>query len=142
MSTVKKYQKDDLTVVWKPDLCIHSENCFKGLPGVFNPKARPWINVDGAEQVAIVDQVKACPSGALSFLIRGKESQDEKNRDTGSGSRVDVSINGPLLFKGTITICFPDGQSEIKTNPALCRCGHSGNKPYCDGSHKKRNFEG
>ena len=63
----KKYTKDGVTVVWKPDLCIHSGNCARGLPKVFNPQARPWINMDGEDVQKIKEQVAKCPSAALSI---------------------------------------------------------------------------
>ncbi len=63
----KNYKKEDLTVVWSPDICIHSGVCAKGLPKVFNPKVRPWINLDEAEKERIRNQVLSCPSGALSL---------------------------------------------------------------------------
>ena len=62
-----RYEKGDTTVLWKPHLCQHSAVCVKGLPSVFNPKARPWINTEGAEEQAIREQVMKCPSGALSL---------------------------------------------------------------------------
>lgn len=62
-----RYKKGDTTVVWQPHLCQHSAVCVKGLPRVFNPKARPWINTEGAEEQAIRDQVMKCPSRALSL---------------------------------------------------------------------------
>ena len=51
--------------------------------------------------------------------------------------------NGPLLVYGNITVKHPDGE-EIQKNKvtAFCRCGQSSNKPYCDGTHTKINFEG
>jgi uncharacterized Fe-S cluster protein YjdI len=67
--TVKHYKKDRLTVVWQPALCAHSTLCWKGLNSVFDPQKKPWINVDGAEAEQILAQVRACPSGALSFLL-------------------------------------------------------------------------
>ena len=65
----KKYSNGELTVVWQPKLCIHSAVCFKGLPQVFDPRQRPWIKIDGATTQQIVEQVKKCPSGALSFYL-------------------------------------------------------------------------
>jgi uncharacterized Fe-S cluster protein YjdI len=62
-----EYSKDGTTVVWKPSLCIHSAKCVLGLGSVFNPQARPWINMDAAPSERIVEQVKKCPSGALSY---------------------------------------------------------------------------
>lgn len=66
----KHYTKGGLTVVWKAHLCQHSTNCWKGLNKVFNPKLSPWININGAPPGQIIEQVKKCPSGALSFLIK------------------------------------------------------------------------
>jgi uncharacterized Fe-S cluster protein YjdI len=67
--SILHYTKDELTVIWQPKLCQHSAICFKGLRDVFNPQRRPWINMDGAEKTAIMEQVKKCPSGALSFEL-------------------------------------------------------------------------
>ncbi len=65
--TTKTYSNGDVTVIWKPGLCQHATFCFRGLPTVFNPKARPWVNVEGATTEAIIAQVGRCPSGALSY---------------------------------------------------------------------------
>ena len=64
---VKEYTNGEVTVVWQPHLCIHAANCWKGLPSVFNPKSKPWVNVEGASSESIVAQVNQCPSGALSM---------------------------------------------------------------------------
>ena len=65
----KKYSNGEVTIVWKPNICIHSGMCFKGLPQVFDPRRRPWITADMATTKEIIDQVKKCPSGALSFYM-------------------------------------------------------------------------
>jgi uncharacterized Fe-S cluster protein YjdI len=64
----KRYDNGEITVIWQPELCVHSANCVKGLPAVFNPAQKPWINVEGAGTEAIIGQVNKCPSGALSFI--------------------------------------------------------------------------
>ena len=61
------YSNDEITVVWKPELCQHSRICFTGLPEVFNPKIKKWVNPQGAPSAQIAEQVTKCPSGALSF---------------------------------------------------------------------------
>mgnify|MGYP006289739871 FL=1 len=129
----KKYSNGEVTVLWKPGLCIHSEICFKGLPNVFKPKERPWIQMDGADSQTITDQVKQCPSGALSM----EENQEENN---GSALSIQVMEGGPLLVKGEVTIQTESGKMQ-KKNPALCRCGASSNKPFCDGTHTKIGFK-
>ena len=61
------YSNGAITIIWNPGLCTHSANCVKGLGEVFNPRLNPWIDMSKAGTEAIVEQVKKCPSGALSF---------------------------------------------------------------------------
>jgi uncharacterized Fe-S cluster protein YjdI len=68
----KKYTNGEVTIVWKPTMCIHSAICFKGLGNVFNPQAKPWITPEGGTTLEIVDQVKKCPSGALSYYMNNE----------------------------------------------------------------------
>ncbi len=137
----KKYTNGDVTVVWKPAACIHSTICWKGvtgLPVVFNPKERPWIKMDGAPTDTIVDQVKKCPSGALSFYYNKAEETVTINTET----LVEVLPKGPLLVYGNISIKNKDGEETKKYKvTAFCRCGQSQNKPFCDGTHTKVEFE-
>ena len=65
--TTHHYRNEDITVVWKPELCIHSGICAQGLADVFNPRRKPWIILDNATTQQIIEQVKKCPSGALSI---------------------------------------------------------------------------
>ena len=71
----KKYSNGEVTVVWKPNLCKHSGICFRGLPQVFDPWRRPWITPEAATTQETVDQVKQCPSGALSFYMNNEEEK-------------------------------------------------------------------
>lgn len=138
MSAKKSYQKGELTINWEADKCIHSELCWRGLISVFNPKKRPWINVEGAEAEEIVAQVQKCPSGALSYEM-AEENAPKETLET----VVEVIENGPLLVYGTLKISYPNGGEEVKNKTtAFCRCGASKNKPYCDGAHTKINFKG
>ena len=77
---VKRYSNGEITVVWKPSLCIHSANCFRGLPQVFDPRKHPWIKIEGAPTRAIVDQVARCPSGALSIVVNSDPPPDPHPR--------------------------------------------------------------
>lgn len=67
-----KYKNDEITVVWKPKLCIHSEICWKGLDDVFKPLEKSWIKMEGAPSEKIIAQVNLCPSGALNYLKNKK----------------------------------------------------------------------
>ena len=68
----KTYSNGEITVIWKPGVCIHSGKCVQGLSEVFNVSARPWINIDGASTDRIIKQVEQCPSGALSYVRNEK----------------------------------------------------------------------
>jgi len=63
----KRYNNGEITIIWKPDQCIHSAICFKGLGEVFDPRRRPWITPENSTTTKIVDQINKCPSGALSY---------------------------------------------------------------------------
>ena len=137
----KTYENDDLKIVWKPDLCIHSKKCWKGLLPVFDPRRRPWIDPAAASSEDIIAQIDQCPSGALSYKLKTNEAE-EKIPDTVL-CQVEVAQNGPLLVKGLIELKRADGSIEIKEKmTAFCRCGASKNKPFCDGSHRSIGFEG
>ncbi|MBS1584963.1 MAG: (4Fe-4S)-binding protein [Bacteroidetes bacterium] len=73
---VKHYSNGAVTVVWKPGLCAHSENCWRGLASVFNPGKKPWIDVTASDTESIIAQVSKCPSGALSIERENKGSQE------------------------------------------------------------------
>lgn len=134
----KEYVRDELTVVWKSGSCIHSEKCFKGLSSVFNPNNRPWVSLNGASIEQIKNQVDQCPSGALSYKVAGQEGVQIEEEQV-----VEVAPNGPLMVYGNIVVKNSDGTQVTKNRvTAFCRCGASSNKPYCDGTHKKVEFEG
>ena len=136
----KEYTNGEVTIVWRPNLCFHAKECIKGLPGVFDYEARPWINPEGANTDEIIATVSKCPSGALTYYNNadGKPSQKEEQ----SSTTLKVSPNGPVIIEGPTTIVHTNGEEESIQKGALCRCGASSKKPFCDGSHKKIGFEG
>ncbi len=82
----KKYTNGEVTVVWKPACCIHSKNCWNdvtGMPHVFNPFKRPWIKIDADTTEEIINQVKQCPSGALTHYMNGEK---EAKKTTGEAT--------------------------------------------------------
>lgn len=68
------YTHDGLTILWQPKMCAHTGICFRGLPGVFDPRRRPWIEMDKGTHDQILAQVKECPSGALSIVPTPEKS--------------------------------------------------------------------
>lgn len=138
----KKYSNAEITVFWKPDLCIHSRKCFTSLIAVFNPGKRPWIDMSGADTRSIIDTVTNCPSGALSY--RRLDEPEPEHTLPGSKETVRISLqaNGPIQVKGSCIMTDKEGKEYQQEGPFfLCRCGASQRKPFCDGSHLKINFQ-
>lgn len=135
---IKKYKKEDFTILWEPKKCIHAAICVKELPEVYDPEGKPWIKPENASIAKLKSQIDLCPSGALSY--EENELTIKKNNMT---TEVELMKNGPLLVKGTIELKSHDGSVVTKEKmTAFCRCGASSNKPYCDGQHKQAGFEG
>jgi CDGSH-type Zn-finger protein/uncharacterized Fe-S cluster protein YjdI len=131
------YRNDAIAVLWEPKLCIHAGYCFRGLPEVFQPQERPWVKVDAATADKIAEVVMTCPTGALHFERFDGGPQEPRPEET----TINPRINGPLYVRGPVRIVGPGGQLiREDTRVALCRCGHSGNKPFCDGSHRRVGF--
>jgi uncharacterized Fe-S cluster protein YjdI len=128
---------DAIEVHWEPRLCIHMRNCVRGLPNVFRPDARPWIEVDAADADAIAAAVESCPTGALRYRRLDGGPQEEPPDET----RIEPRPNGPLFVRGRVRIVDSEGEViREDTRVALCRCGGSKNKPFCDGTHRSNGF--
>lgn len=66
---MKKYSNEDITIIWQPEKCTHAGICVKLLPKVYNPKAKPWVQIENATTEELINQIKQCPSGALSYEL-------------------------------------------------------------------------
>ena len=140
---VRHYSNGEITVVWKPALCVHSGICFRGLPRVFDPRRRPWIETSHASTERIVAQVKDCPSGALSITPGHAQLEPEPITELANAPlAVEVTANGPLLVSGPVLVKTADGRETVLEKCALCRCGGSSKKPFCDGTHARTGFVG
>lgn len=134
----KKYTNGDLTIIWKPHLCIHSRNCVKALPKVYNPAERPWIKAENATIEELRAQISTCPSGALSHSMEN----EKQNNATILETKIETRKNGPLLVHGDLSVTHNENTERKGRITAFCRCGASENKPYCDGNHNKIEFIG
>jgi len=138
MENIREYTSGNVTVIWKPSLCMHSERCWRGLPEVFKPEEKPWIQPGETNSEKLIEQVGLCPSGALTYRMHG-----ENKSSSPQSLRIKVSKDGPLLIKDTVFIEL-ENETSVKREKAvaLCRCGAFANKPYCDGSHRRIQFKG
>lgn len=114
----KTYTNGEITVVWKPNVCIHSKLCWTQLATVFNPRERPWVSMAGADTQHIAEQVDRCPSKALSYFRNEEHIQPEAIQ---AESIVEPMPNGPLLVYGNLTVKSPNGQ-ETKKNKVTAFC--------------------
>lgn len=133
----KEYADDRIGVTWEPALCIHTANCLRGLPKVFDSLRRPWIELEHASADEIAEVVQRCPTGALHFRrLDGGAQEEEPATPT-----VQLRPNGPMFVRGRVRIEDPSGHLVREdTRVALCRCGGSKNKPFCDGTHRAIGF--
>jgi len=135
---VKRYEADGFTILWKPAKCIHSEICVKTLPEVYRPDDKPWIQPENASITELRAQIDRCPSGALAY----EESKLNTPLNAKTMTEIQVVKGGPLIVKSDCKLEGADGNVETREgNTAFCRCGASSNKPFCDGSHRKVDFE-
>lgn len=134
----RSYRTDKIVVYWNASVCINSHRCVNGLPQVFQPKARPWIKVDAATADEIAEVVARCPSGALHFERLDGGAQEQVADEVTMAPQPD----GPLYVRGRMRIVNADGSLlREDSRMALCRCGSSHNKPFCDGSHRSNGFQ-
>ena len=127
----KKYAGKEIDVEFSGARCIHAAECVHGLPEVFNPDAKPWIKPDGGNADEIAKAIAHCPSGALRYKLKSGPEEKADAAPTGQ-----VTVNGPVYLRGEMDL---GGTKEKRV--ALCRCGASHNKPYCDNSHEEIRFK-
>ena len=131
------FEGSKIIVRWDRVRCIHAEKCVHGLPQVFDPARRPWIEPDQVDVDEVSAVVLDCPTGALHF-----ERKDGDATEPVPTSNVAwVAADGPLYVHGDLVLDFADGSQLTENRVALCRCGESKNKPFCDNSHLEAGFK-
>ena len=125
----REYTNDQITVLWDAERCVHSGNCVRGLPQVFDVHKRPWISIDAAEAGAIAEVITRCPSGALHFRRSDGGPQEPIPAET----VVTAVSSGPLYLSGPLEVRDPQGNMLRRdTRVALCGCGDTQSSPFCD----------
>lgn len=131
------YVGKKITIHDNRDICAHAGECTEGLRSVWRMGVEPWIDPNGADVEAIIETIKRCPSGALSYSIESVEYRDQ-DRD----SAICVAKDGPYHVTGGIELKDVQwGEGASTEHYTLCRCGGSKNKPFCDGTHWSIKFQ-
>ena len=126
-----EYVGRDVTVFDNRGVCSHAGFCTANLPTVWDGAREPWVDPNGASVDEIVTVVRSCPSGALSYRLGA-----ERETAYWTASEIQVSRDGPYLVRGGADLRGAElGVGASREHFALCRCGASRNKPFCDGSH-------
>lgn len=133
---IHQYAGDEATVTWNKTRCIHAAACVRGLPAVFDTSQKPWVRPDEAALEELSEVVARCPTGALKLARSDGEKEPIPEKNT-----VRTAPGGPLYCQGELVVTSAEGDLLVEdTRVALCRCGASANKPYCDNSHKDAGF--
>lgn len=146
----REYTNGEITVYWKPKKCIHATICYTQLIEVFNPRKRPWVNMNGAPSEKIIEIVNKCPTDALSYqwnkdITENNDNIGIKNIEEPKDLPVEIQImkDGPIVVSGKIKLTDDSGKVyKTFSITSFCRCGASSNMPFCDGTHRKIGFEG
>jgi CDGSH-type Zn-finger protein/truncated hemoglobin YjbI len=135
------YLGQQVTVLDNRGICQHSGFCSDRLPTVFRVKGEPFVAPSGGRMDEIMRAVRDCPSGALSYAIDGVEARAVVDWNDKRPPGIEVSKDGPLRITGGVALVDENGQElpraggASREHFALCRCGHSRNKPFCSGMH-------
>jgi CDGSH-type Zn-finger protein/uncharacterized Fe-S cluster protein YjdI len=135
---ITNFPGEQVDVRWDGRLCIHVGECGRAEGELFVGGRQPWCDPDVAGSVEqVVNVCERCPTGALTYLRKdggGTELAPGRNQ-------VVVANDGPLYFTGDLAI---DGAAEdmsgVRFRAALCRCGASKSKPFCDNAHREVRF--
>jgi CDGSH-type Zn-finger protein/truncated hemoglobin YjbI len=135
------YPGQEVTIFDNRGLCQHAGFCTDRLATVFRAGQEPFVAPSGGRMDEIIRAVRDCPSGALSFAIDGHEARGQADWGSTREPAIEITKDGPYRITGGVAVTGPDGQPVARNagasteHCALCRCGHSQNKPFCSGMH-------
>jgi CDGSH-type Zn-finger protein/uncharacterized Fe-S cluster protein YjdI len=131
------YPGQEIDVQWDGRLCIHIGECGNAKGELFVAGREPWCIPDSCAKAEVREVVERCPSGSLTYRDRAGTPEAPAPENT-----VTVAYRGPLFVRGELALeGAPADLPGVRFRAALCRCGQSRNKPYCDNSHLKAGFE-
>jgi CDGSH-type Zn-finger protein len=134
---IESFEGKEIIIHDNRAVCSHIGHCILKLPGVFRKGEKPWIDPDASDPEEIVRVIRTCPSGALSYTFKGLLHKDYPH-----DPEIFMVKNGPYHAIGGIELEDKEGaRPETLDHYALCRCGKSKNKPFCDGKHIETEFK-
>ncbi len=129
---------EKVDVVWDGRLCIHIGECGQAQGDLFIAGRKPWCQPDLVDSGEVKAVVERCPSGALYYEVKDDSGLEEPTAE----NTLVVVYNGPYYLRGDLDIeGVTDDMPGVKYRAALCRCGLSKNKPFCDNSHEAGKFQ-
>lgn len=137
MAKIREYTGENIIVSYDAQRCIHAEECVHGIAAVFNIAARPWIQPDNGSADELAAVIDKCPTGALYY----RRTDGGEEEITPPSNKITAMPNGPIYIHGNVEITLADGATAQETRLALCTCGASENKPFCDNSHLKIGYQ-
>jgi CDGSH-type Zn-finger protein/truncated hemoglobin YjbI len=135
------YEGQQVTIFDNRGICQHSGLCTDRLATVFRTGTDPFVAPSGGRMDEIIRAVRDCPSGALSYAIDGAEARDQVDWGGTREPAIEITKDGPYRITGGVTLVGADAAPQPRAagssaeHYALCRCGHSQNKPFCSGMH-------
>lgn len=126
------YAGTETTVSYNPRLCSHAAECGRIASNIFNTQQKPWVQPDNGTREEVEAVVRACPSGALKIMADNGEGADLFPEAPG----ITIQKDGPYWVLDIAAPVEPQGIGMSARKYVLCRCGKSGNKPFCDGTHR------
>jgi len=128
------YGGEGIEVLDDRPLCVHAGFCGNKVTNVWKMAEKTGDSQVRAEAMGMIER---CPSGALSYSVEGEINEPDLPVE------VAVIPDGPLWVSGGLEVAREGGSVlETRNRMTLCRCGASGSKPLCDGSHKDAGFSG
>lgn len=136
VNRILRYAGQEVTVTYNPLICSHAAECGRIAPEVFNPAQRPWVQPDKGSRNAVESVIAHCPSGALALALGDAVTHLVADR-----ARIEVARDGPYYVREADIAEPHPGEGACRRKYVLCRCGKSGIKPYCDGSHRDQGWK-
>lgn len=124
------FEGQAVTVNFDRKLCIHAAECGRSTGELFKSKRDPWCAPDEVEAAAVAEVIERCPTGALTYTRNDGGAAEA----TPTSNTAHIAPNGPVYLRGDLRFITDGGEVKM-TRAALCRCGASKNKPFCDNSH-------